>query len=155
MIDRKELSAYLFEAKRISVPELMLKKGLSYGDARRFVCDMEEAGAVTCVGDMSYEIEKEVYDACHSALTTANKQIIALLSATKEQYEGLRAAYNNAKTRPSEFTMMAMRRCRNMMDEEVWDWLVKSHVINEDFLLTINKGDLLSVITYLRVFIYG
>ena len=155
MIDRKALSEYLFNAKRISVPELMLKKGISYGEARQFVRDMETAGAVKSVGNMSYEIEKEVYDACYSALTTANKQITALLSATKEQYEGLRAAYNNAKMRPSEFTMMAMRRCRNMMDDEVWDWLIKSHVINEDFLLTINKGDLFSVITYLRIFVYG
>jgi len=154
MIDRKELSKYVLARRNISVPELMLERGLSYGEAREFVSDLEKAGVVKSVGNMDYEIEKTIQGICRIMLDSNDKRLKALLNATKDQYEGLRAVFSNAKSRSSEFTMMAMRRCRNMMDSDVWDWLVKNGVINDEFVLTMDRNEVLSVITYLKAFVY-
>jgi len=155
MIDKKELSEYILENKHISVPELMMKKSVSYKEARGYLKNLQSAGVVKSVGNMTYELENAVLVACRFVLTSRDAKVTALLSANNAQYEGLRAVYSSAKLRSGEFSMMAMRRFRSMVDESVWDWLIDNRVINDSFVLLMDKTSVLSVITYLKLFVYN
>ena len=154
--DKKALADFILERRQFSVPELMVKFSLSYVDARDYVRRLERIKGVSRKDShsMRYTLDAELYRACRKAVESTDEQTTVLLAATRAQYEGLSAVHTHGRSRYSELTMMAMRRSRRMMQEGVWEWMMKNGVINEDYALLMDKERLSAVLAYLKAFVY-
>ena len=156
MIDEKMKTAlYVLEQRRFSVPELMIKCKLTYPQAREAISGLERIDAVKAVGNMAFEVIEELSEKIAPILHSESKETLALLSATKEQFEGLRVAYNSGKPNMSEFSMMMLRRSWHGLSDGVVEWLVKRGVIRSDRTLAMDRNDLTGVIYFLKTFIYN
>lgn len=152
MIDKASLILHVMEQKKASVPELMLRFSLSYQEARSYVANLSKANVIGPVGDMQFELLPSFAATCSRLLQEQGDVLRALLQADETQYRAMYAVYKKGKIRFGEYTANEMRRLKDVLGDDVWEWMVKNRVLNDRYELVMHKDLLFSILTLLATF---